>query len=191
MEITIRTSDPNTQVFVDGVQRVGPAAGGGSPTPTPTPTPTPAPVTLSGAPAQFDNGGSFTWPIRSQMKPTIGCMGHAWKRMQLYVPQPGVNGFLVKPNNLGKLNIAEPTGYDDYDREVLVFADGAMVFNNTATPEKSFGRNFTIGNPNFRAVGASFNLQPGQLVTVFVRSPLATPLDRTSFFFEWQSPERY
>ena len=204
MELKIITADPNTSVYKDGVLISGSGTGGGSGTPIPpgttqppiNPNPpgtTPPPVTmLPGAPNIFEDVGTIPWPIRSQVRPTIPAIGSVWKRIRSSVPLVGAPSprgpFVLKPAQLGFIRIAEPSGYEDYSREVLVYADNVQVFNGTS---RAFAICYTVGNPTgFAAVGAQFNLQPGQALTIFVRSE-ATPTERTTMLFDWAVPERY
>lgn len=147
----------------------------------------------------FDEIFPVSWPAGGQVRPyTNGFKDQiiAFKIRIPYTFNPPLN-----TSHLGFFSMAEVPGTPTTPRELTVskipcdFKSGEYIFNGLGPAATSPSLNYTINNPNFRIVGADFNLQSGDEIYVNVRNSnngvLACEYSACDMLFDFATPNRY
>lgn len=179
--VQIVTVDDNAAVYINGALVSGSTTTPPVPVPPTVPTIPPVPV----------NGPVFVipWPVSGQVRKQTGNQGNKQIKFQIQIP---ANLAVPKPNQLGFCRFTEWPGASYQARQVLIYVNGLLRFDNGQTGDTAPSINFCINNPlNWRNVGGNFNILTGELLEVVVQAYNASPGENADTLFDFASPTRY
>jgi hypothetical protein len=147
--------------------------GSGGPTPVPVPTPPPVPPAPSFC-TSADQIVTVAWPASGQVRP--GTNGFVNQTVAFKITIPLTFSPALDIRHVGFAHIIEVPGTPVTSRDFTVsqnacdFQSGKYLYADISLGDTAPGVNFTINNPNFSAVGADFNLSPGDTIYMNVRN---------------------
>lgn len=132
----------------------------------------------------------LAWPPSGQQRMHSMNMGEGTAQIRLVVPQTAAQG--ANASHLGFFNFAEVPGGAVLARDITISINGQVVADSTGSGNSAPTFNFTVGNPDgFKALAATFNLNPGDLVTISVRNGANMTAQNGDFLLDFATPNRY
>ena len=174
-------------VVVDGTVVKG-AGTGPAPSPTPTPTPTPAP-TPAPAPAPPQPGDIVVnWPlVAGGMNQVIRIVGPAPVGVSFVVPAEATSDL----THMGFIHVEAVGGTPVIGRDFEIFVNGGSAYNANGMSDSGPSGNFTLNNPNYKTLGADFNVGNLSVVRTVIGTPGGDEGVNYSVYFQLNTPGAY
>ncbi|HEX6826437.1 MAG TPA: hypothetical protein VF077_08990 [Nitrospiraceae bacterium] len=138
---------------------------------------------------------NVNWPVppAGQVRPTVPPnVANTTNPIRMSSKLPTAPPTGTKPTHTGFARIAEVPGGGAMPRRMQAWVNGVLKFDTGEDGNSAPGLNFTCGNPNgYQAIGAQYNVQPGDWHDIVVYSYTWQAGQNASFLYDLGVPERY